>query len=143
MESPDSIKETNVDGKRTLVFIKQFDKYNSVIVQLSESDGKVLLHKSFFSPKKEPYAKLPSIRPSDMSSVGGVSTISPAETAAISLESRDDEANVQQNFVIRNSDSSKVVDANGEPLVEDIGEFPCRQHHQRPRHPLSHSRKRE
>lgn len=91
LDNPDSVKETNVDGKRTVVFIKKIGRYFAELTQVEE-DGKIILHKSLFNQKKEPYAKLNDIRQKDASSEGGASSISHAEQAApaISLESRDD-----------------------------------------------------
>ena len=91
LDNPDSVKETNVDGKRTVVFIKKIGRYFAELTQVEE-DGKIILHKSLFNQKKEPYAKLNDIRQKDASSEGGASSISHAEQVApaISLESRDD-----------------------------------------------------
>lgn len=92
LDNPDHIKETFVDGKRTVVFIKKIGRYFAELTQVEEN-GKIILHKSLFNQKKEPYAKLDDIRHKDTSSEGGVSSISHADGAApaISLQSRDDE----------------------------------------------------
>ncbi len=91
-DNPDSIKETFVDGKRTVVFIKKIGRYFAELTQIEE-DGKIILHKSTFNQKKEPYAKLNDIRRESSSSEGGTSSISHAEkpAPAISLESRGDD----------------------------------------------------
>ncbi len=91
LDNPDSIKETVSDGKRTVVFIKKIGRYFAELTQVEEN-GKIVLHKSLFNQKKEPYAKLDDIRSKQTSPEGGVSSISHADNAApaISLESRDD-----------------------------------------------------
>ena len=91
LDNPDSVKETNVDGKRTIIFIKKIGRFFAELTQVEE-DGKIVLHKSLFNQKKEPYAKLDDIRQKDTSSEGGTSSISHAENSApaISLESRGD-----------------------------------------------------
>lgn len=90
LDDPDSIKETFVDGKRTIVFIKKIGRYYAELTQV-ETCGKIVLHKSYFNQKKEPYAKLDDIRSCVTLSEGGTSSISRVDipTPAISLESRD------------------------------------------------------
>lgn len=92
LDNPDAIKETFVDGKRTVVFVKKIGRYFAELTQVEE-DGKIILHKSLFSQKKEPYAKLSDIRSKNSSSEGGTSSISHAEDSApaISLQSRGDD----------------------------------------------------
>lgn len=106
LDNPDSVKETYVDGKRTVVFIKKIGRYFAELTQVEE-DGKIVLHKSMFDQKKEPYAKLDDIRSKGTSSEGGVSSIShTAEAApAISLESRGD-------VVSNSTESSASEDIN-------------------------------
>lgn len=91
LDNPDSIKETQIDGKRTVVFIKKIGRFFAELTQVEEY-GKIVLHKSLFNQKKEPYAKINDIRQEDTSSEGGVSSISHADESApaISLESRGD-----------------------------------------------------
>lgn len=91
LDKPDFIKETTVDGKRTVVFIKKIGRFFAELAQVEEN-GRIVLHKSLFDQKKEPYAKLNDIRQEETSSEGGVSSISHAEKSApaISLESRGD-----------------------------------------------------
>lgn len=91
LDNPDHVKETYVDGKRTVVFIKKIGRFFAELTQVEE-DGKIVLHKSLFNQKKEPYAKLNDIRSKGTSSEGGVSSISHADNSApaISLESRGD-----------------------------------------------------
>ena len=127
LDNPDSVKETYVDGKRTVVFIKKIGKYFAELTQVEE-DGKIVLHKSMFDQKKEPYAKLDDIRSKGTSSEGGVSSIShTAEAApAISLESRGDvvlnstesSANEDRNSV---SNSQENTQKSGE-IAENGGE---------------------
>ena len=52
LDNPDSIKETFVDGKRTVVFIKRIGRYFAELTQIEEG-GKIVLHKSFFQSKKK------------------------------------------------------------------------------------------
>ena len=106
LDNPDHIKETYVDGKRTVVFIKKIGRFFAELTQVEEN-GKVVLHKSFFNQKKEPYAKLNDIRQKDTSSEGGTTSIShTAEAApAISLQSRGD---VMLNDEFFNSDKHLI-----------------------------------
>lgn len=115
LDNPDSIKETVSDGKRTVVFIKKIGRYFAELTQVEEN-GKIVLHKSLFNQKKEPYAKLDDIRSKQTSPEGGVSSISHADNAApaISLESRDD----VNRATSAGKDSKKV--ANDEAGVENI-----------------------
>lgn len=91
LDNPDTVKETTVDGKRTVIFIKKIGRFFAELTQVEE-DGKIVLHKSLFNQRKEPYAKLNDIRQKNTSSEGGTSSISHAENSApaISLESRGD-----------------------------------------------------
>ncbi|MCF0244860.1 MAG: hypothetical protein HUK06_08795, partial [Bacteroidaceae bacterium] len=91
LDNPDSVKEKYIDGKRTIIFIKKIGRFYAELTQVEE-DGKIILHKSLFNQKKEPYAKLNDIRRSETSSEGGASSISHVSelTPAISLESRGD-----------------------------------------------------
>ena len=118
LDNPDHIKETYVDGKRTVVFIKKIGRFFAELTQVEEN-GKVVLHKSFFNQKKEPYAKLNDIRQEDTSSEGGTSSIShTAEAApAISLQSRGD--------VMSNDDNSSISDSKdttNSPKVKGLEE---------------------
>lgn len=98
LDNPDAIKETMSDGKRTVVFIKKIGRFFAELTQVEE-DGKIVLHKSLFNQKKEPYAKLNDIRQEDTSSEGGTSSISHAENSApaISLQSRGDAVSSEKN----------------------------------------------
>ena len=109
LDNPDAIKETFVDGKRTVVFVKKIGRYFAELTQVEE-DGKVILHKSLFSQKKEPYAKLNDIRSENSSSEGGTSSIGHAAeaTPAISLQSRGDDM----------SDTSDGKDTQATPYVQ-------------------------
>lgn len=90
--NPDYVKMDERRGGKTLVFIKNDGRYNAAVVTLEKSDdGRILLHKTFFAQKKEPYPRLKRIGP-DMSSVGGMSTISQDEDSSSggNLSARDD-----------------------------------------------------
>lgn len=90
LDRPDSIKKT-VSG--SIAFIKKLNQYDAVLVDaVLDENGRILLHKTFFSQKKEPYAKEDDMRPERMSREGGASSISHADSSApaISLESRRD-----------------------------------------------------
>lgn len=129
LDNPDRIKETYVDDKRTVVFIKKIGRFFAELTQVEEN-GKVVLHKSFFNQKKEPYAKLNDIRQKDTSSEGGVSSISHAdETApAISLESRGDvmssETNNLQTEASKPHEAVSSDDKNttNSPNTNELGE---------------------
>lgn len=120
LDNPDSIKETYIDGKRTVVFIKKIGRYFAELTQVEE-EGKIVLHKSMFNQKKEPYAKLNDIRSKGTSSEGGVSSIShTAETApAISLESRGD---VISNSTISSASEDRNIVSNSQENAQKSGE---------------------
>lgn len=116
LDNPDHIKETSVDGKRTVVFIKKIGRFFAELTQVEEN-GKIVLHKSFFNQKKEPYAKLNDIRQESTSSEGGTSSISHADNnaaPAISLESRGD--------VISKQDVSDNKGTNNSVKSSELGE---------------------
>ncbi|MDR3188605.1 MAG: hypothetical protein LBT94_05415 [Prevotellaceae bacterium] len=97
LNNPDDIKETTKEGKRSVVFIKETDRYNAVLVHVKANKaGKVIFHTSFFNQRKKPYAGLPSIRSTSLED--GVPSISPVDntTAGRSLSARKDDAKVVQ-----------------------------------------------
>lgn len=113
LDNPDSIKETFVDGKRTVVFIKKIGRYFAELTQVEEG-GKIILHKSTFNQKKEPYAKLNDIRRESSSSEGGTSSISHADKSApaISLESRGDD-NVVESISSNGTTTDTAINPKG------------------------------
>lgn len=117
LDNPDYIKETSVDGKRTIVFIKKIGRYFAELTQVEEG-GKIVLHKSLFDQKKEPYAKLNDIRQKVTSSEGGDSSISHAENSApaISLQSRGDVVSSEKDEHI---DMSPISAGKGSTLSAD------------------------
>lgn len=119
LDNPDSIKETFVDGKRTVVFIKRIGRYFAELTQVEEA-GKIVLHKSFFNQKKEPYAKLNDIRENETSSEGGISSISHAENQsapAISLQSRGDVVSIS-NTTGKDTPQNSAVQTLGKENAE-------------------------
>jgi predicted nucleotidyltransferase len=127
LDNPDSIKETFVDGKRTVIFIKKIGRYFAELTQVEEN-GKIVLHKSYFNQKKEPYAKLADIRSISPSLGGGVSPISHADDAApaISLQSRNDDelsANKDtQSVSTEQTDKKEISGKSAESNVEVTNE---------------------
>lgn len=117
LDNPDAIKETMSDGKRTVVFIKKIGRFFAELTQVEE-DGKIVLHKSLFNQKKEPYAKLNDIRQEDTSSEGGTSSISHAENSApaISLQSRGDAVSSEKN---EHTEKSSISGDKGTTLPAD------------------------
>lgn len=90
LDHPDAIKRTK---QGSIAFVKKMGRYNAVVVDAEvDSEGRILLHKSFFTQRKEPYAKEDDIQPEDESREGGTSSISHADESApaISLQSRRD-----------------------------------------------------
>ncbi|MDR1023235.1 MAG: hypothetical protein LBL94_08210 [Prevotellaceae bacterium] len=97
LNNPDDIKETTKERNRSVIFIKKTDRYNAVLVHTKASEvGKIILHTSFFSQSKKPYARLPSIRSTSLED--GIPSISPADNTAAgrSLSARKDDVKVQQ-----------------------------------------------
>ena len=73
LDNPDAIKEIELDGQRSVVFIKKIDRHNAVVVQLEKTnDGKIIWHKSFYDPKKEPYKNLPNLKEAKPLGNGGI-----------------------------------------------------------------------
>jgi len=100
LDKPDAIRKIIEKGNRSVVFIKKFDRYNAVIVQvMANEDGKIILHKSFLDQRKEPYAHLHNIQPT-LSLGGGVSPIIRTENSAhgSSLPALNDNTKIVQNF---------------------------------------------
>ncbi|MDD5855262.1 MAG: hypothetical protein PUC90_02850 [Prevotella sp.] len=128
LDNPDAIKETMSDGKRTIVFIKKIGRFFAELTQIEEN-GKIVLHKSLFNQKKEPYAKLDDIRQEDTSSEGGISSISHAENSApaISLQSRgdvilsenDEHTNMSSISAGKGKVNSSTTQAKGEKVAEN------------------------
>ena len=127
LDNPDSIKETYVDGKRTVVFIKRIGRFFAELTQV-EDNGRIVLHKSLFNQKKEPYAKLNDIRYKQASPEGGTSSISHADNAApaISLQSRGDEKDdILQTAASKphgNTSYSVRKDTDKSSVTQTIGE---------------------
>ena len=130
LDNPDSIKETYVDGKRTVVFIKKIGRFFAELTQVEEN-GRIVLHKSLFNQKKEPYAKLKDIRSKQASPEGGTSSISHADNAApaISLQSRGDvmpkrndiwrtPKDATTSFESKDTDKSSVTQTIGEKVAK-------------------------
>ncbi len=106
-------------GKRTVVFIKRIGRYFAELTQIEEG-GKIVLHKSFFNQKKEPYAKLNDIRENETSSEGGISSISHAENQsapAISLQSRGDVVSIS-NTTGKDTPQNSAVQTSGQENAE-------------------------
>jgi hypothetical protein len=120
LNNPDDVKlDDRFEGRKSVVFIKKYDTFGTVIVGLGETEnGKLVFHKTFFKKSKSPYPQLRDIR-AIVSPVDGPPTISPADesTAAVNLSALDDTSNIG-HFVrsVNPSDISQVRDANGEPL---------------------------
>lgn len=113
LDNPDSIKETFVDGKRTVVFIKKIGRYFAELTQVEEN-GKIILHKSLFNQQKEPYAKKEDIRHIETFSEGGNSSISHTGDAvpAISLESRENVGSSDSKGTTKSQTNSKEENKN-------------------------------
>jgi hypothetical protein len=127
LDNPDDVKETTKEGKRSVIFIKEIDRYNAVVVHVeANDDGKIVFHTSFFEQRKKPYASLPSIRSKSLE-VGALS-ISRVEDSAPgrSLSARKDNAKVQNFLIPTKNGTSIALDTNGEPLPHQIQPFNSR-----------------
>ena len=128
LNNPDEVKAIVDNGNNSIVFIKQIDRYNAVVIEVEKTDdGRIIWHKSFYDQKKKPYANK-GTRLYESSSEGGVSPIIRTDESAhdSSLSVLDDGAKVQQkkettksfgNFLRPDADFSQIVDENGEPMV--------------------------
>ncbi len=110
----DNRTKPNGKSKDALIFVKRFTKNRIAIVELSEEEGFIVLHKSLYNTKDRVYPGLPRV------SGGGRSPISHADsqTPGGSLSARDTNNTVNHYLEKSNPDDvSKIVDENGEPLV--------------------------
>ena len=84
-----------------------------------QNDGKLILHKSLFNQKKEPYAKYNDIRLDITSPEGGVSSIShTADTVpAISLESRGDANGINKISTNKSKDKDSDNQEDSEQIL--------------------------
>ncbi len=128
LNAPDEVKAITDNGNHSIVFIKQIDRYNAVVIEVENTDdGRIVWHKSFYDQNKKPYANK-GTRLYEMSSEGGVSSIirtgEPAHDSSLSV--LDDAAKVEQisdinksadNFLRPDADYSQFIDENGEPKV--------------------------
>ena len=91
---PDEIKSVKDNGNDSIVFVKQIDRYNAVVLEVTkDNEDRIMLHKSFYDQKKKPYAQK-GIRLYASSSEGGVSSIIRTERPAhgSSLPALEDDA---------------------------------------------------
>ena len=112
------------EEKDNLLFVKKYDKNLILVSQLeTNNNGQILLHKSFYYSKKNtPYPSLSRVR--GFMPGGGRSPIGRAEqtTPGGILSALD-------NYIIADiaeevkENISKIVDENGEPLLEKIEEI--------------------
>ena len=97
LNNPDEVKSIKDNGNDSIVFIKQIDRYNAVVIEVEKTkDGKIIWHKSFYDQKKKPYANK-GVQLYDVSSGGGVSPIIRTDESAHdgSLSVLDDAAKVR------------------------------------------------
>lgn len=118
LSNPDEVKAIKDNGNDSIVFIKEIDRFNAVVIEIEQNkDGQIVWHKSFYDQRKKPYANK-GVQLFSRSLEGGGSSIIRTEDSAhdSSLSVLNDTTNIRRNFVIP-SESSKIVDANSEPLV--------------------------
>ena len=81
IDSYDDIKDLSTPNTKKIAFVKMLDKGFAVVTELTEKDGKIMLHKTFFykdsQGKRVPYKNKPSLL--RKSPVDGSTTISPTE----------------------------------------------------------------
>lgn len=84
LDEYDDIKDLSNDKVKKIAFIKMLDKGYAVVTELSESNGRIFLHKTFFykdsQGKRVPYRNKESLL--KKAPVDGSTTISPAMDAA-------------------------------------------------------------
>jgi len=77
--NPDYIVETENDyGDNSIVFVKRENRYKVAIITLEKTQGKIILHKTFFVQQKKPYkniARLFEILPEDERPFIGIPSI--------------------------------------------------------------------
>ncbi|MDR3286982.1 MAG: hypothetical protein LBT27_06035, partial [Prevotellaceae bacterium] len=129
INNPDDVKLDDKREKATIIFIKKYDKYGTVIVNADINEQKkIVFHKTFFMQNKKPYPNISSVRLNlslvDGNQISGISTISPTKSsvAAVSLPALNDDANIQK-FIYNDLFFTKILDENFEPLKNDIEKF--------------------
>ncbi|GHT44161.1 hypothetical protein AGMMS49965_19310 [Bacteroidia bacterium] len=78
LSNPDGVFLDDSKANLSIVFVKQYKNWGTVVVGVDNENAKIVLHKSFFSQRKNSYAKFNDIRVK-IPLVGGQSTVSPAE----------------------------------------------------------------
>ena len=125
IDTADDVKLDNRNPGRnpSILFIKQVKPTGIVVVSFDQGErGKIVLHKSFFEKtKKGRFDKMPSIKNgANASLMVGNPIISPTAEAAAAVRRisalNDDNSISHDNFFVK-SDSSKIIDDNGEPLI--------------------------
>lgn len=118
----DDIKDLSTDKIKKVAFIKKLDKGYAVVVEISEENGKVLLHKTFFykdsNSNRIPYKNKPSLLKE--SPADGSTTISPednnqqpADTENISALDASS-ASEDRNSVSNSQENAEKSDENAE-----------------------------
>ena len=58
LQFPDEVKSVKDNGNDSIVFVKQIDRYNAVVLEVAkDGEGRIVLHKSFYDQKKKPINK--------------------------------------------------------------------------------------
>lgn len=126
LNEPDEVKSIVDNNNNSIVFIKQIDRYNAVVIEVEKNaDGRIIWHKSFYNQKKKPYANK-GTRLYDASPGGGVSPIIRTEESAHdgSLSVLDDIAKVQTNSETAKNNLQDIESENDISVVTRIGEGP-------------------
>jgi hypothetical protein len=111
LSKPDDIKLDDRNPDRiSLVFVKKYDRYGTAVISVDVTDmGKLVIHKSFFNPKKSPYPHLRSIRAS--SSDDATSSISHTDESVPGgrrVSTLDDPSSLSYTHGEKSSDSDEL-----------------------------------
>jgi hypothetical protein len=119
LQSPDDVKENIQPNNRGLILIKKFDKHHTVVVNVDIEKGNILLHKTFFTQEKEPYRKLPSVKPLGVDD--GASSISRASSDAPGgnrFSARTPSNSIDDNGNIVKGPRAAIEFTNGGPVIK-------------------------
>lgn len=122
----DDIKDLSTDKVKKVAFIKKLDKGYAVVAEISEENGKVLLHKTFFykdsNSNRIPYKNKPSLLKE--SPADGSTTISPEDNnqqpadteniSALDASSASEDRNSVSNSQENTQKSGEIADNEGE-----------------------------
>lgn len=113
LNNPTEIRLDNRDAtQKKYIFIKQYDKYHTIVVDVGIDRGRLVLYKTFFAQNKRPYENLPLIR-SESAREGDISSIGPATESSSPVAP-------PEAISARQADSSRTIPPPTEPVKPPV-----------------------